>query len=563
VATADSVIASFNANDGKLKWRIVLPAGTSVHQLISGQVPSGTTDVYSLTSSVSIGNDNDQSYYLLSAYSSEVGSLRWQISLGSKKSGLTDLVYDSSRYLITALSGNAIDVATVRGFLLWHWTPSLSEDAKILSNSKNGKQLFISQLTLPLPLALSGRSDGDSAIPSNIAVGCFAIPQQSRKDSYSVYATSNPSSLFPLPAESSIPKCGNTAILSVILPSKLTVRSSTPLSERLPQVTAKIFAAMPDISVDSLRATIAMDGGASYTTTDLLFGLSNSIKPKVSVLNLLSNSPISIDVPLSSDLTTPAIQSPSGANLIMITENGKIVPTIVYCTNTVSCQSFYLSSSKGSNVAKSGLKINSMSTCTTKSSGDDAVLGIERHSSYGSVATAISCAIKESIKNEKDTCVNDDSTCTSDGVVLNISTVSVKKTEVADTISSSFSVTVPPKASISHSALSFLSTASTSNQMRALVVFSTGRTALYQSAVGSTSTGVAIGEEVWHRDEGLSRIKQAVIVEDTRNNALHLLKEAGEGQDIDLEAAPGFIQRISMQLANVMVCKQLHLGQIF
>mmetsp|Transcript_16375 Transcript_16375/g.15694 ORF Transcript_16375/g.15694 Transcript_16375/m.15694 type:complete len:1227 (-) Transcript_16375:96-3776(-) len=547
VATADSVIASFNDNDGKLKWRIVLAAGTSVHQLISGQVPSGTTDVYSLTSSVSIGND--QSHYLLSAYSSEEGSLRWQISLGSKKSGLTDLVYDSSRYLITALSGNAIDVATVRGFLLWHWTPSLSEDTKILSNSKNGKQLFISQLTLPLPIALSGRRDTDSAIPSNIAVGCFAILQHSGKDSSSVYATTNPSSLLPHPAESSIPKCGNTAILSVILPSKLTVRSSAPLSERLPQVTAKIFAAMPDISVDSLRATIAMDGGAAYTATDLLFGLSNSIKPKVSVLNLLSNSPISIDVPLSSDLTTPAIQSPSGANLIMVNENGKIVPTIVYCINTISCQSFYLSSSKGSSVAKSGLKINSMSTCTTKSSGGDAVLGIERHSSYGSVATAISCAIKESILNEKDTCVNGDSMCTSDGVVLKISTVSAKTAEDADITSSfSFSVTVPPKASISHSALSFLSTTSTSNQRRALVVFSTGWTALYRSAVGSMSTGSGIGEEVWHRDEGLSRIKQAVIVEDTRNNALHLLKEAGE----DLEAAPGFIQRISMQLANVM-----------
>lgn len=438
--------------------------------------------MYSLTSVVSIGNDDDQSHYLLSAYSSEEGSLKWQISLGSKKSGLTDLVYDSSRYLITALSGNAIDVATVRGFLLWHWTPSLSEDAKILSNSKNGKQLFISQLTLPLPVALSGRSDADSDTPSRIAVGCFAFATSQK---FGTNAISNPSSLFPIPSESSTPKCGNIAVLSVILPSKLTVRSSAPLSERLPQVTVKIFVAMPDISVNSLRAAIAMDGGASYTATDMLFGLSNSIKPKVSVLNLLGNSLTSIDVPLSIDLMSTAIQSPSGANLIMVAESGKIVPTIVYCTNSASCQSFYLSSSKGSNTAKSGLKINSLSTCSVNGGDNaDALLGIDRHSSYGSVATAISCAIKDSVKNEKDTCVNDDSTCTLDAVQLNISTSSVKFDDADSVSSSSFSVNVPSKASISHSTLSFLSTASTNNQMRALVVFSTGWMGNYQSAVG-------------------------------------------------------------------------------
>ena len=219
VATAESIIACLNSDDGTLNWRVALPVGTLVHHIIAGKVPSGRTDIFSLTSIKQESEDisNDEYQFLLSAWSSEQGTLRWQLSLGSKRPSLTDLAYDSSRYLITSLSGNSIDTATVRGYLHSHWNPSLSADAHILSNIKNGKQLLISQLILQVKSASKEPSNPvDSTLPSRIAVGCFVDASAGN------IFSSNPSSLInysPNESESIFPKCGETAILSVILPT--------------------------------------------------------------------------------------------------------------------------------------------------------------------------------------------------------------------------------------------------------------------------------------------------------------------------------------------------------
>ena len=114
------------------------------------------------------------------AWSADRGTLQWQVPLGSSAnkdidSGYTDLVYDASRFLITALSGNmplyqhthwqailitfnppvllgnAIDVYTTRGLPVMHWSPATSTDNTVIATQSNKKKrLVLSQLVVPL-----------------------------------------------------------------------------------------------------------------------------------------------------------------------------------------------------------------------------------------------------------------------------------------------------------------------------------------------------------------------------------------------------------------------------
>ena len=150
VATAEGVLASLHTNSStengqqQLLWRVKLPPTTVIHQLIIGKIPSGTYDVFTISSIGSASLDNQQPSPLfmlsgkansfsflhlptclsltsphhhmslgfpLTAWSADRGTLQWQVPLGSSTnkdtdSGYTDLVYDASRFLVTALSGN-------------------------------------------------------------------------------------------------------------------------------------------------------------------------------------------------------------------------------------------------------------------------------------------------------------------------------------------------------------------------------------------------------------------------------------------------------------------------
>jgi hypothetical protein len=99
------------------------------------------------------------------------------------------------------------------------------------------------------------------------------------------------------------------------------------------------------------------------------------------------------------------------------------------------------------------------------------------------------------------------------------------------------------------------SSADKKSSLRALVVFNTGLTAVIQSLPPtSTSTSTAednkevLGKELWRRDEALSRIKQAVILEDPRGTQLHAAVEGG-----DVVVIPTFEERLQMQLKEITV----------
>ena len=66
VATAEGVLACLHTNSSteneqqQLLWRAKLPPTTVIHQLIIGKVPSGTYDVFTISSVVSSSLDNQQ-----------------------------------------------------------------------------------------------------------------------------------------------------------------------------------------------------------------------------------------------------------------------------------------------------------------------------------------------------------------------------------------------------------------------------------------------------------------------------------------------------------------------
>lgn len=494
---------------------------------MSGKAPSGSTDIFSLTSIKVDSADslNNEYQFLLSSWSAEVGTLRWQLSLGSKQLGLTDLVYDSSRYLITCLSGNSIDAATVRGHLIWHWDPSTSDNSQLASNSGNGKDLIITQLMYQRS---NQKVAGDSISPTRIAVGCFVDSAAQKSNYYS----SSPSSLIYFSHEksgSALSKCGNTVVLSVVLPSKLVAQSAASIA--LPNFILKVFQPLPEVYVGSLRAVMSTVDNTPYSANDMLFGISASQnnKPRVFSLNLNSNAATAYDLP-TAQVTMPI----SGASFSISSTGDEFIPTVVFCFE-LSCSSFYLTTTDQKN------KVEYQLTAFSECDGPGSTLGIERLSSGGSTAKAISCAVTSLPKPTKDS-ESEEGVCSIRGCSADENTLSVTSaTAGADGVShASFEVALP--SSIAPNSVLYVGTHITEAALSAVVVYSSLHTVSYTAPLGPVSSGKA----VWRREESLSRVRQAVIVEDSRS---YIHKE-GEG---DSDAPPSFAERIGMQFEELKV----------
>ena len=539
MATADSVIASLNSFTGSLNWRATLPAGTFVHNIISGRTPSGSTDIFTLTSVKSASNNLNSSrrQFLLSSWSSELGHLKWQLSLGTKQLGLTDLVYDSSRYLVTSLSGNTIDAATVRGHLIWNWNPNVNQST--LSEPASKDELTITQLILQVKAPTSNTEP----TPTRIAIGCYKS-----KNEVEVLHSSSPASQIYFASQGqqgAAARCGQAAVVSVILPSKLVAQSGNAL---VPNFSIKLFESLPDVSVTSLRAAISSDDSVAYSSSDIIFGISTSTKskPTVSSLNLFSNAVTSHEIPASAVST--AI---SGASLVMLNAQDELIPTVVFC-NEVSCSTFFLSASD-SQPSKSDL--NMLSECA----GAGSILGVERASSGGSIARSISCAKKAPLKAPESSTQSvsvtgdadaDDGMCVSafscsaddasTAVVLTVTSSSVTAKKASQTtLSALLPDNVVPSSLIFTSAHQQVQ--GKSAKTCALIVYSSLLTTLY---CAPTASFFIPAEEQWRREESLSRVQHVLIVEDARG------KVHKEGED---EVAPTLSERIDMQLEELKV----------
>lgn len=531
------MIASLDSLTGSLNWRAALPAGTFVHNIISGRTPSGSTDIFTLTSVKSASNNlkSGRRQFLLSSWSSEVGHLKWQLSLGTKQLGLTDLVYDSSRYLVTSLSGNTIDAATVRGHLIWNWNPNVNQST--LSQPAYKDELTITQLILQVKTP----TNNTEPTPTRIAIGCYTSTNE-----IEVLHSSSPASqiyFVPHGQQGAAARCGQAAVVSVILPSKLVAQSGNAV---VPNFFIKIFESLPDVSVASLRAAVSSDDNVAYSASDIFFGISTSTKnkPTLSSLNLFSNAVTSHDIPASA--VTTAI---SGASLIMLNAQDELIPTVVFC-NEVSCSTFFLSASE-SQPSKSDLNI--LSECA----GAGSILGIERAASGGSIARSISCAKKAPLKAPESSTQSvsvtgdaDDGMCVSafscsaddasSAVVLTVtsSTVTAKKASQT-TLSALLPDDVLPSSLIFTSAHQqvHLKSAKTC----ALIVYSSLLTTLY---CAPTASFFIPAEEQWRREESLSRVQHVLIVEDARGK----VHKEGEA-----EVAPTLSERIDMQLEELKV----------
>lgn len=537
VATADGVIASLDSLSGSLNWRAALPAGSFVHNIISGITPSGSTDIFSLTSVKPASNNlkNSRRQFLLSSWSSELGHLKWQVSLGTKKLGLTDLVYDSSRYLVTALSGNSVDAVTVRGHLIWNW--NANENQSNAPEPVDKKELTITQLILQVTTPTSNIE----STPTRVAVGCYTSKTMIEASTYSspatqIYFTSGGQ-------QDADVRCGQAAVVSVILPSKLVVQSG---QLEVPNFSIKTFESLPEVSAISLRASISSDDSQAYSSSDIIFGISTSTrkKPTAFFLNLSSNTVTSHEIPVSI-VSTPV----SGASLVLLSAQNELIPTIIFC-DKMSCSTFFLSASENQS-NKSEYTLSLLSECV----GAGSIVGIERAPSGGSIARSISCAKKGStaapetstqslsITGDADDgmCVSAYSCSADDATkMLTVTSSTVTGNKPSQTTLS----TVLPE-NILPSTLIFTSAQQQvhgkTTKTCALIVYSSLLTTLYCAPTASFFIPAA---EQWSREESLSRVQHVLIVEDARGR----VHKEGEA-----DVAPSLSERLNMQYDELKV----------
>ena len=420
-------------------------------------------------------------------------------------------------------------MATVRGYLLWHWNPALSDDSQLVGNTKNGKQLVLTQL---LPRVENFQSNTDNQSRTRIAVGCFSdiATEESEQDARRY---SSPSSYISFPSgnsenSESEAKCGNTAVISVILPTKLKV--SAVGGEVAPTINVKIFRPLSDVSVSSLRATMSTYENAPYAQSDIIFGTSVSTdrKPKVFVLSLFNESVYSEEIP------SAAVSIPTrGASYLIASENHGFTPVLVFC-DSLACSSFYITD-------KSEDRVGLLSECV----GVRSILGFERIPFGGSLGAAISCAEipdkkmqKSENENENEkVCVNKDQ-C---GVVESENVIRVRSSRIVQNgVQSNFNFVLTEQPLISP--LLFVSISSKGDTHTVLAVQSNLLTTFYTGV--STSNVGTNAIKVWSREECLSHVKQTVIADDARNH-VHV-----DGVD---DVAPSFTERLLLQYEELKV----------
>lgn len=508
-----------------------------MHNIISGITPSGSTDIFSLTSVKLASNNlkNGRRQFLLSSWSSELGHLKWQVSLGIKKLGLTDLVYDSSRYLVTALSGNSIDAVTVRGHLIWNW--NANENQSNMSEPADKKELTITQLILQVTTPTSNIE----STPTRVAVGCYTSKTATEGSSYSspasqIYFTSDGQ-------QDTDARCGQAVVISVILPSKLVVQSG---QVEVPNFSIKTFEFLPEVSAKSLRASVSSDDSQAYSSSDIIFGISTGTKKKPTAffLNLSSNTVTSHEIPAAAVSTAT-----SGASLLLLSAQNESIPTIIFC-DKVSCSTFFLSASE-SQSNKSEYRLSLLSECV----GAGSVMGIERVPSGGSIARSISCA-KKGTTGEPETSTQslsitgdaDDGMCVSafscsaddatKMLTVTSSTVTGNK-PFQTTLSTVLPENILPSTIIFTSAQQQVQGKTT--KTCALIVYSSLLTTLYCAPTASFYIP-AVAQ--WSREESLSRVQHVLIVEDARGR----VHKEGEA-----DVAPSLSERLNMQYEELKV----------
>ena len=150
VATDDGVLACINSNTGVAEWRVVLPEGTSVDELVTAE-----NRLFTLSR-------NDRRAVVSSWYL-DTGFLDWEIylepsSLGNSNDFPTDVVVDVPNKRLTVLFSNLIHFISTTGNLEWIWEPSTESSTS---------SLVVSQLAVLL--TTQGKEKSDTI---RVAIGC-------------------------------------------------------------------------------------------------------------------------------------------------------------------------------------------------------------------------------------------------------------------------------------------------------------------------------------------------------------------------------------------------------
>jgi hypothetical protein len=391
------------------------------------------------------------------ALSLDKGYILWETSITSNDNDITDILIETSKQGLTILSGNAIhflDMTT--GTMLWKISGN--------DNEYEGLHPVFSQLVLPMSDTIS-----ESEKNQYIATGCFV--NKLSKDT-----------------------CANTFI--------------TTINNVKKSASFQLFEALNNVAVRNIRIRITSSpDNKMFYSSDIIYGITHS-DLAVNVLVLLNEKVSSLDLMYSQSLEyvenglaidfirdNSTINTNTLKQSILSKSDGNIMPIFSNCQSNshsgINCQVFSLSvpvhvpgmpADLGQDMQP---VLNSLGYCSGK---DAASVGGSRHSSFGSVITSYTCIGIESTSKSS--------------IISTLSTT--KGITFSSDITTKTTTTLPNTAVNSIQHISNYAIDKGLNYI--LIVCSNGVTI----SLASSQSEQPI---VWTRDESLSQMKQAIILD--------------------------------------------------
>lgn len=393
------------------------------------------------------------------ALSLDAGYILWETAITSNDNDITDIVIETSKQGLSILSGNSIHFLEMStGVMLWKISGN--------DNEYEGLHPIFSQLVLP---NIDENNDRDDKKNQYIATGCF------------VNKLSNET-------------CVNTFV--------------TTINNFKKSASFQLFEALNNVSVRNIRSKItSRPDSKMFYSSDIIYGITNS-DLSVNVLLLMNGKVSSLDLVYSqsleyvgNDSTMDFIRGNTAVNTntlkqsILLKSDGNNIPIISNCQLTsqseINCQVFSLSvpmhvPGMPADVSQD-LKpvLNSLGHCSGK---DAASVGGARHNLFSSVITSYTCIGLES---------------TSDSSIIS-TVLTTKGPTLSHDIATKTTHIFPNTAlnSIQH----ISNYVNDKDLSHILIVCSNGLTI-------SLTSSKSLPSIVWSRDESLSHMKQAIILD--------------------------------------------------
>jgi len=315
VSTTAGILASLDAQTGRLKWRVVLPEHSTVEKFIMvGGDQIATLMSYSLPA-----NETNLSMIIRSWLLSN-GGLLWDVTIGSSfEAGVSplgtplDALYDASRKRLVILFANSLHFITpppiqvfpkhnmqIGGTKYWRW--SATADLEKLEDKQQQQQLVLSSLIIP-----SKRVDSQKDGPMRIAIGCLVD-------------------------EGSSSHCNGIGAILLLEMTNSSVEAEFHVA------TFALQHADLSINPSTLRALVSSDASSVYLTTDVVFGVvvdgNAAVHLLIQPLHVSKHMEV-LQLPIRKDAVIE-----SAGSFVYRTEENQFVPAAYGCSPASHCSSF-------------------------------------------------------------------------------------------------------------------------------------------------------------------------------------------------------------------------------